>query len=202
MCARRVGILAAAAVIAIASRAHAGGLGFEFGGGPVLASHGSLANPFAPDVAARFALVARSDRWAADAGMLVFDQFGELDHQASLVAISAGVRRALPFAAGVRNGVAWRFALYGAFGCTYGWLESHEPVSGAAARTTTGAGAEPAARTVIGPRLGAGIEVVLQQGLARSRVGLGITDQEMYGTPDHAGGFVFAELSIATTFGH
>ena len=196
--------LAAAVAIAAPDTARADQLGYEFGGGPVLASHGTLASSFAPEVAAWFGLVGYHGPWAADVSLLALDTLteGSADTRAAIGG-TAGLRHYLRLAGGVRNGVVWRLSAFGGGGLTVAALRSVP--ADLSARTTAPQStvvAEPVSTsTLVGPRFGAGLELTLAMGKICSHVALDVTDQELWSSST-SGGYAYAELSIALAFGH
>jgi len=179
---------------------HADQLGYGFGGGPVLASHGPLAGSFAPAVIAWFGLVGYHGPWQLDAAVLALDDFAG-DRVRGAIGGTLGLRRYHVLADGMRNGVRWQVAAFGAAGWTVAALgpphaPSEDDPRSLAPSTTVGPAGDA---TLTGPRLGAGLELALSQGRVHSRVAVALTDQELFGAS--AGGYLAAELALSLSFG-
>jgi hypothetical protein len=201
-----MGQVSLSALVVIASWAprvgRADQLGYDMAGGPVLVSHGALADAFAPALTARFDVVGYRGDWALAAGIAVLnettwngrDAFGGV----------LGLRRYATLGHGVRNGVRWRWAAFGGAGLMLASLAPPQTTAAADASATARASVAtdaPGATTLWGPRLSAGLELSLAGRALCSRLALVVTDQELT-SGGLSGGFATAEIELGLAFGH
>jgi hypothetical protein len=189
----RMGIVAGV-IVAATGVARADHLGFDFGGGPVAATHGRLTETFDPDLWARMGLVYSHGAWSVEASVVALN---DVKQNTGAVGGTLGVKREKLLGETRRNGIRVAWLAYG----TLGWTTLGNvgpPVEGA------GKGVAEEAGIVTGPRIGAGLELLLSPSrtdlTAVSRVALDVNHQTLRGR-EQGGGYGFAQLSFITTFG-
>jgi hypothetical protein len=176
-------------------------LGYDMGVGPVVVSHGALADAFEPALTARFEIVGYRGDWAIAAGIAVLNELGSNGRDAFGEVL--GLRRYATLGRGMRNGVRWKWAAFGGAGLMVAWLQppQTDTADATAAARPAIVTATPSATMLWGPRLSAGIELALASRVVCSRVALVVTDQELT-SGALSGGFATVELELGLAFGH